>query len=364
MTTPNANKQGLELTTGSRLHFGLYRFAPKDPAAMSAGVRAESGHLRDLSASSLTDAWYGGVGLMIQDPATVIEFQPHVRLEIASDPTGRALSFVDRWFQWMSQRQETGFSGIAATLELPVRLTIRTSPPQHCGLGAGTQLALAIGQGLTRFFLDSELAPEELANCVGRGLRSAIGTHGFFRGGLIVDRGKRHTAHLGTLDGAFRLPEAWRILLILQRDPSQIHGSRELQAFKELPEIPQETTARLQSLTRDGIVPAVLAGNFEQFANCLYAYGLLAGQCFNQIQGGPFASERAQWWVDQVRGWGFSGVGQSSWGPTLFCFAADPDQALWLRDKINGSLDSAAESVLVTQPQAGPYQIKLPQAGL
>lgn len=360
MTLVAKSKERFKLTTGSRLHFGLYRFAPKD-LQEAAGTSSDSHHhLRDLTSDSVENPWYGGVGLMIQAPATIIEFQPHPRLEIVNDSTNRVWSFVEHWVAWMSARDASNIRTAALPSDLPVRLIVHSSPQPHSGLGAGTQLALAIGQGLTRFFFDSELGPEELAKSVGRGLRSAIGTHGFFRGGLIVDRGKLRSSDLGTLDGAFRLPETWRIVLIMQRDPSLIHGARELQAFKELPEIPPTTTSRLQQLTREAIVPSVLANDFDTFADSIYEYGLIAGQCFNQVQGGPFASARAQWWVDQVREWGFPGIGQSSWGPSLFCFASNPNQADWLLEKISNSLCPTTEYAIITQPQIGPYQIQLP----
>ncbi|MDP1562550.1 MAG: hypothetical protein Q8M16_14325 [Pirellulaceae bacterium] len=345
-----------QITTGSRLHFGLYRFAPKlqpAPAKLDSLI-----HPPDLSVRSGSEAWFGGVGLMIQEPSTCLEFEPNHRLDIQNDTTGRVMSFVERWFRWMRETDSHELASFGTPTELPLRLTVRASPPQHCGLGAGTQLALATGQGLSRFFLTTELAPEELARSVGRGLRSAVGTHGFFRGGLIVDRGKYDVNHLGVLDGAFRLPTEWRIVLMMHRNSSSIHGSRELQAFDVLPEIPREITQRLQQLSRDAIVPSLLAADFDTFSESIYEYGVTAGHCFSKIQGGPFASARAQSWVEQLRNWGFRGVGQSSWGPTLFCFTKNSEHANFLVAKMSPSLQESSESVIVTQPQVGPYQIR------
>lgn len=345
-----------QVTTGSRLHFGLYRFAPKlqpAPANLDATI-----HPRDLTVRSESEAWFGGVGLMIQEPGTCLEFEPNHQLDIRYDTTGRVLSFVERWFRFIRETGSHEMASLRAPTDLPLRLTVRESPPQHCGLGAGTQLALATGQGLSHFFLNTELAPEELARSVGRGLRSAVGTHGFFRGGLIIDRGKYAVNHLGVLDGAFRLPSDWRIVLLMHRHSSSIHGSRELQAFDVLPEIPPEITLRLQQLSRDAIVPSVLAADFDTFSESIYEYGVTAGHCFSKIQGGPFASSRAQWWVEQLRNWGIRGVGQSSWGPTLFCFTKNSEHANFLIAKMGPSLQESSEFVIVTQPQVGPYHIR------
>jgi beta-ribofuranosylaminobenzene 5'-phosphate synthase len=360
MTDLAQSPNPFRIITGSRLHFGLYRFAPKPNQVIANSSIEATGQLRDLATDSTEEPWYGGVGLMIQDPATEIDFQPSGQLEIVGDPTGRVHDFVERWFISTRHSNSEGFAGVESVKQLPVRVTVFRSPPQHSGLGAGTQMALVIGQGLTRFFFATDLAPEELAKCVGRGLRSAVGTHGFFRGGLIVDRGKCRPNDLGVLDGAFRVPEPWRVVLIMHRDSSSIHGSRELQAFRDLPEIPVATTQLMLQLTREQIVPAILAEDFESFAKGIYSYGLAAGNCFRQIQGGPFASARAQSWVDRVRAWGFPGVGQSSWGPTLFCLTPDSDSAGWLLEKVSESLDRPSETAMITRAQSESYQIETP----
>ncbi|MBL8888828.1 MAG: hypothetical protein JNL67_02540 [Planctomycetaceae bacterium] len=350
-------RESFKLTTGSRLHFGLFRFAPKPIMAGHAATDRSLEHPRDLQGVSDQAPWFGGLGLMIQDPATSIAFAPETKFVIQDDATGRVIEFAERWFRSAQSTQATKLVDIRSVAELPVRVSVQLSPPQHSGLGAGTQLALAVGQGLTKFFFDMELAPQELAQWVGRGLRSAIGTHGFFRGGLIVDRGKLHSQELGTLDGAFQLPDAWRVVLITRNDPSVFHGSRELQAFRDLPEIPSSSTQKLQQLAREVILPAVWANDHDAFAQAIYEYGWIAGNCFAQIQGGPFASSRAEWWVAHLRKLGFPGIGQSSWGPTLYCFAPDPDRASWLAARVSDSLQHPSESVLVTRPQVGPYQI-------
>ena len=51
----------------------------------------------------------------------------------------------------------------------------------------------------------------------------------------------------------------------------------------------------------------------------------LAGQCFAHIQGGPYNGPHLAQLVDTIRSLGVRGVGQSSWGPTLFALL--PEQA-------------------------------------
>ncbi|MCA9172487.1 MAG: hypothetical protein KDB23_32705, partial [Planctomycetales bacterium] len=49
--------------------------------------------------------------------------------------------------------------------------------------------------------------------------------------------------------------------------------------------------------------------------------------CFAACQGGPYASPQLERIVAMVRNRGYAGVGQSSWGPTLFAFVDSPDAA-------------------------------------
>jgi len=362
MNLREAATTGFRLQTGSRLHFGLYRFGPsaetKDDAAAVIATqdrsdRRLSGSENVASVSSVTTeaaavsahhlaqaesqpAYFGGVGMMIRQPASELEFRPAKQLRIDGVAKDRAHQFVRRWHAFIQASLQPSpgrtTSSVAGAVPdeveaLPVEIVVRSAGPPHHGLGAGTQLALAVGHGLSLYFLGHALPPQELAASVGRGLRSAVGTHGFFRGGLIIDRGKQHSAELGILDGAFAMPTSWQVLVLLSDDDLGLHGKPEQAAFRHLPPIPAATTAKLQELTGRVIVPAVLAGDFDAFQQAIYEYGWTAGMCFRQVQGGPFASAWAQAWVDRLRGWGLGGVGQSSWGPALFCFASDPDHA-------------------------------------
>lgn len=357
--TPTDHDAVWELTTGSRLHFGLYQFAPRQPASANADASgAIHSSAQSLLASDLqTVTWFGGVGMMIQEPAVKLRLQPATRLSIQNDASGRVQTFVQRWFDYVREATPQRWDPEADFTQLPLEITLLSCPPQHHGLGAGTQLALAVGQCLTRRFLSLDLTPIELARSVGRGLRSAVGTHGFFRGGLIVDRGKPSPQELGILDGAWQVPPQWRVVLIRQPAVIGLHGEREIQAFEKLPEIPPGTTAHLQHLTRTALVPAIAADDFPTFADALYEYGLTAGQCFTQVQGGPFASPAAASCVKQIRDWGIHGVGQSSWGPTLFAFTADEDQAQWLEQKL---LSQAATPLIthITAAQAGGFSLR------
>src|SRR5437867_3065524 len=61
----------------------------------------------------------------------------------------------------------------------PHRIIVESTPPEHVGLGTGTQLGLAVAKTLAIAHGHSDWDAVELARRVGRGARSAVGVHGF-----------------------------------------------------------------------------------------------------------------------------------------------------------------------------------------
>jgi beta-RFAP synthase len=247
--------------------------------------------------------------------------QPGLRLELRADShfgamgplADRAALFARRWAEFQQ-------------VELPAcRIEVVAAPPAHAGLGTGTQLGLAVAAGLNALTgLPSQTA-QELAVSVGRGLRSAVGTYGFVQGGLIVEQGKLPGEPISPLDCRLDLPNEWRFVLVRPTGLAGLAGEDEAAAMDGLPAIPAEVTERLIGEARDGLVPAAATRDFVRFAESLYRYGNLSGQCFAARQGGPYNGLILTRLVEQLRGLGAVGVGQSSWGPTLF--AVQPSQA-------------------------------------
>ncbi len=138
-------------------------------------------------------------------------------------------------------------------------------PRRHCGLGSGTQLAIGTAAALMAYFELPMLAAEELSAAIGRGKRSAIGTYGFFRGGLLVDRGRTRHESIAPLDFQTEFPEDWPIMLIMQRNAQGLFGTDELDAFRDLPDVSPAQRQAMSNLVRDRMIPGVLNRNFEEF---------------------------------------------------------------------------------------------------
>lgn len=283
----------VHVTAPSRLHFGLFSFG--QPVGRQ----------------------NGGVGVMVDRPAVRLRICASEELETSGALAERAMTFANRWADFC------GTSG-----ELPCRIEVLSAAPQHVGLGVGTQLGLSVAAGLNAFLRSSTSSPAELAMSVGRGLRSAVGTYGFARGGLIVDRGKLAGERIAPLDLSLPLPHQWRFVLIRPRAGSGLWGTDEQDAFDRLPPVPREVTAELTEEVRQHMVPAAASGQFDLFSDSVHRFGRVAGTCFAKVQGGPYNGRWLSELVETIRSMGVAGVGQSSWGPTLFAVLPNEIEAM------------------------------------
>lgn len=282
----------------SRLHFGMFSFG-------RAGARQ-----------------FGGVGAAIDAPGLRLTISGCERLQAAGPRAERALEFARR---------------AAAAWQLAgephCRIEIEAAPPAHAGLGSGTQLGLAVAAGLNAFLQRPPQAAAELARAVGRGARSAIGLHGFAQGGLLVEGGKLQSAEISPLVARLDLPAAWRFVLLVPRRQAGLSGEAERRAFERLPAVPVEVTDRLAGEALTHLLPAAAEADFGEFAAALHRFNRLAGECFAAAQGGPFLRPDL---VELLQGCGLEGVGQSSWGPTVFAPLPDPASAEHLASRLRG----------------------------
>jgi beta-RFAP synthase len=312
----------------SRLHLGLLHLASKEISRAGA------------SKWQVPERLFGGVGLMIEDPGIELTVA-RAPAWAAEGPLGdRALKIAERIKQSLTK----------ATIP-PHLLRIERAAPEHTGLGTGTQLALAVARGLTVQAGLDVLAAGELARLAGRGPRSALGTHGFERGGFLVEAGKRQIEDLSPLVASFEFPSTWPILVILPPASLGLHGPDESRAFEQLREhaVPAATTDHLCRLVLLGLLPALVEQDWPVFGEALYEFNVLVGETFASVQGGIYANpvigDLVQWLRDQ----GIPGAGQSSWGPAVFAVAQDEGQARSLGARLRSRFLLPPEAVLVTR---------------
>jgi beta-RFAP synthase len=276
---------------------------------------------------------------MVEQPGLAISIRESSRFSAVGPLADRAIGFAERWAAF--HRRELPTCDVA----------MLSVPPQHAGLGTGTQLGLSVAAGLSALVGLPSQSPAELALSVGRGLRSAVGTYGFVQGGLIVEQGKLPGEPISPLDCRIDLPAPWRFVLVRPQGLAGLAGDDEAAAMAGLPAIPATMTEQLIAEVRDRLVPAAATGDFPSFAASLFRYGRQSGQCFAARQGGPYNGLVLTRLVEQIRELGAEGVGQSSWGPTLFVVQPNQTDAETLVQRLRSV--SAGESLdIVIAPPA------------
>lgn len=292
----------IRVVAPSRLHFGLF-------------------HVPTGSEHRPGERAFGGVGLMIDAPGVVVTVKPAESWQFEGALASRAQEFAMRFVL-----------GLPEADRRPFQVLIERYPAEHIGLGVGTQLGLAVARALAVATGHADLTAPELAARVGRGQRSAIGVHGFDRGGLLVEAGKQPGEAVSPLVEYVQLPSAWRVVLFIPPASATWHGDHERAAFATATGGDPEA---LRELAESAILPAARAGDIDVLGDAVHEFNRLAGEPFAAAQGGPYASRAIAELIADVRATGIRGVGQSSWGPTVFAVVEDSDTALSLAMRFN-----------------------------
>jgi beta-ribofuranosylaminobenzene 5'-phosphate synthase len=282
-TTSSAPCDLVAVETSARLHFGFL-----DPSGK--GVRP-----------------FGSFGLALDRPRTRLSIRRGTEFKVSGADCARAFPYL---------RAITSHLGRAPAYHLHLDEVI----PSHAGLGSGTQLALAIGAGAAALE-GVRIDLTAIAAQLDRGKRSGIGIGTFAEGGAVLDGGPGRDS-LPPMLCRLPFPEAWRILLIFDPTSMGLHGETETAAFAAPPDFPEAATAELCRRVLLVALPALAEGDFESFSDQVGFLQRSMGAYFAPLQGGPYVSPEvagALGWLTQQ---GVTGLGQSSWGPTGFAFAA------------------------------------------
>ncbi len=283
---------------------------------------------------------FGGIGLMIDKPSVALRVEAASDWSASGPGADRALEFARR---------------ITATLPVPEQyafaIQIDVCPEEHSGLGSGTALALAVAKAIACEAGHADWPAAELARRTGRGERSAIGVHGFELGGFIVEAGKRPGEFLAPLVGRYEFPGEWRIVLASPAGAARWHGSRERQAFTRLTR--NNATGALCQLALTGLLPALIERDLDAFGDALHEFNALAGAAFMEEQGGCYADPAVANLINRLRQEGIRGVGQTSWGPTVFAVVADDAQALRLEEHLARCAIAGPMAIWIVRAAAG-----------
>jgi beta-RFAP synthase len=271
-------------------------------------------HLGFLDLNGGLGRLYGSIGLAIGGLRTRLSITPAARLQVSGADSDRARQVVERL---------CGLLG----LDGKYRVRIEEAVPSHAGLGSGTQLALALAAGIRRLHhLPLDIRGDAVK--LGRGDRSGIGIGLFDRGGVVVDGGRGATTQVAPIIGRMAFPDAWRIVLVLDPARTGVHGEDESAAFARLPPFAAADSAAICRLVLMQAMPALAESDFAAFASAIKEMQKILGTYFAPLQGGHgFSSPDVAAALGILESEGARGIGQSSWGPTGFAFAASQDEA-------------------------------------
>ena len=307
--------QRVTIRTGARLHFGLLD----------------------------TAAPFGGAGVMIDQPATQVVVDPSASFQCDAAIADRTQLILERILK-----------RLGLTRRPSCRILVPCRASAHAGLGSGTQLSLAIAEGLCRH-LGWKMSESEIGcQLAARGKRSAVGVHGYFHGGLIHESSDR-ACQLNPVRQHVTLPTVWRVGFFVPRESaSTVSGDLEAEKFARLASSAGRQRADLDRVLVEQLLPAADAGHFEAFATAVQTYNRLSGGLFAPVQGGPYNGPAVTALVQALRSAGATGVGQSSWGPGVFTWFASPESASRFMRRIPADL---AAQGMITTVQNQPRQM-------
>jgi beta-RFAP synthase len=286
------------------------------PARLHFGILDMRGHLGRR---------FGGIGAAIPTPSVRLEVTPDERLTAEGPDADRAQEFARRYL---------AATGITSGAHLKVERAI----PAHAGLGSGTQLALATARGLAELF-GQPSEPLTLARQVGRGLRSAIGTWTFALGGFVLEGGRvAGDDTVAPLISRLPIPSSWRAVIAIPEGQPGLSGAAEAAAFRQLPLPEEREVERVAHLVLMQLLPALADGDLVAFGAALTEVQRITGGWFAQAQGGRFAPGPAREAVERLAEYGALGVGQSSWGPTVYGLVPHQDAARDLAQRVRAFL--------------------------
>jgi beta-ribofuranosylaminobenzene 5'-phosphate synthase len=280
-------------------------------------------HLGFLDLAGDLGRKFGSIGLAIDGFPTEVRMRRAAQFAAHGVEAARAARLVRRLADALGR-------------PLDIEVEIAAAIPAHAGLGSGTQLALALAAAFRRL---NDLAVDTAADTaiLERGARSGVGVALFESGGFVLDAGRGPATIVPPILARLTFPPAWRVVLILDNDVSGVHGDIEFSAFAALPPLASSAAAELCRRALMQVAPGVAEADFRAFGEGVSAIQRILGDHFAPAQGGGrFTSPRVGNVLSRLEIAGAIGVGQSSWGPTGFAFAADPDQAAHLADLARG----------------------------
>lgn len=302
------NDLSVEVKAGYRLHLGFYRFY--DPPYA-----------------------YGAIGVAVNEPSfSVVVRGSDSGLRINA-PTEGCRDVIARVVKLLGLSDvEVLFNGFIA---------------HNVGLGSRTRVTLATSTALATYFRRELELPDVMKLLSGRKI-SAVGLYTYLYGNLVVDSGFRVDSGEGgevlpKLVGVYEVPSNWYVIIALPEGLKGLSEGEEGEILQKVSEHPRQ-----EALYREFVklITSINLRDFNTFTQSLSSLQNLTGEYFSKYQGGVFSHWISEELVNVMRGEGARGVGQSSWGPTVYGFVNDYVKALSIRSAVLSYADRKGYRVL------------------
>ncbi len=266
----------------------------KTPARLHFGLIDLNGNLGRL---------FGGLGVGINQPNVVLEAQPSEKLVVTGEKTELVKILAKRFLETYS---------IKANASINIKQVI----PEHSGLGSGTQLSLAVATALSKLF-NVDASTQALAETMGRGQRTSVGTTIFEQGGFVVDGGKSKKGFPTTILRQ-PFPQNWVFVVAVPNVKKGLAKNEESAAFKALAPMTTKEAGRICRLTMIKLLPSLVERDIKGFGDTLTQIQTVIGDYFAKVQGGTYSRKATAEGIALLQKLGAYGVGQSSWGPAFY----------------------------------------------
>jgi len=267
-------------------------------------------HLGFLDLTGDLGRLYGSIGVSLENPGTIITAEKSRRLIVVHSNNSEK-SILDVVARFSRHYQ----------LQPATKIHLVDGIPRHSGLGSGTQLALAVATALARMF-DIDASVREISCIMDRGKRSGVGIACFEGGGFIVDSGRKNASRDavgGPPSIVFRhdFPTDWCFVIAIPEVQKGLFGRDEENAMSNL-NPSRKISEEICRLTQMKLLPALIDRDIVEFGEALTEIDMRTGMYFEQTQGGIYREAITKDLVRFMLECGVYGVGQSSWGPTIY----------------------------------------------
>jgi beta-ribofuranosylaminobenzene 5'-phosphate synthase len=307
----------------------------KTPARLHLGLIDLNGDLGRL---------FGGLGVGIDHPNVILEAHPSERLAVTGEKTEPVKTLAKRFLETY---------GIKTNASINVKQTI----PEHAGLGSGTQSALAVATALAKLF-NVDASTQELAEAMGRGQRTSVGTTIFEQGGFVVDGGKSKNGFPTTILRQ-PFPRDWVFVVAVPNAKKGLAKKEETAAFGALAPMTAEEAGRMCRLTMMKLLPSLVERDIKSFGEALTQIQTVIGDYFAKVQGGTYSSQTTTEGIALMQKLGAYGAGQSSWGPAFYGLTKK-EEAKKIKSKVQAFLsESVGGQVFVAKANNRGAYIKV-----